>query len=902
MGKGIEGAVLRALGAKEHLITVTGTSRVTDHFRRVTFHTDTMLNPEGEPPGAWARLWFPDPDGGSKLFQRGYTILDADPEAGTFSVEFVIHHPLGPAAAWAKDAEVGDTLVGMRYGAHPFEVLDPPPKGYLLVGDLASYPAISSIAETIAGDVPVVVYLESHSPLDAEVPPIEGPNMMVQWVEELPDGQGLVQAISGGEWSGWYAWVTAESLATRRAKTLLQREYGVAKVMLHAHAYWARGRAMGTSRTVTDEDTPMTSVDADAMVTVPRSNVAAVDCVNQPDRARSEKPDVAVASSVSASASEPGRAMMSELAAVPAGSGTPPASVGSEQDNGILRPARRALIAGGVAQGLLSLIEVVPFILFAELARLFLDGASRDRFVDTAVAAVVVMGVSAVGTAVLVFAMHLYDAGFSAAVRGRLMRKLTTLPLGWFEDRRSGDVKKLVADDVQALHYLVTHAVLDLVGAIVAPVVTLIYLFTVQWRLALVLLVPIIAFVWVMGAISRRDADKVVTSQRLMARASGEAQTFIATRDQARVFGSSSVVDLPGTLRRTGDFVDEWQRSTGPVKILAVMINRPTTILGILVVAAWLLMVPGWLTAVDLLPFLILGTSFGGKLLAASSNTGALVTGLESRDGLELMLGTPGLAGPADRPAGEGYIRFSQVRFGYGSGPAVLSEFDLQLDAGTVTALVGPSGAGKSTVAGLVARLWDPQAGQISINGRDVRDMSHDELYAMVTILMQDVQLIRATVRENIALTRPDATDHEIMAAAQAANIHDTVMALPQGYDTVVDSDRLSGGERQRIGIARALLADTPIVVLDEATAAADPDSEWAIRQGLSRLLAGRTVLMIAHRLHTVRDADRIIVLDGGRIVEDGTHQQLLEAGNVYTELWNATAATAAAHSTGGNH
>ncbi|MDK8509895.1 ATP-binding cassette domain-containing protein [Corynebacterium bovis] len=865
MGKGFQGAVLRTLGAREHLLTVTGTTRVAEHFHRVTFHSDTMLDPEGETPATWVRLWFPDPEGGPKMFQRGYTLLDADPATGTFSVEFVIHHPSGPAAHWAENAEVGDTLVGMRFGARPFELLDPPPEGYLLLGDLAAYPAIASIARAVPADIPVVVYLESHSPHDRDIPLVSGPNITVEWVEDLPDGQGLAQAVRGGEWTGWYAWVTAESLTTRRAKTVLQREFEFTRATLHSQAYWVSGRSMGTSRSLDEAgDTPGT-------------------------------PAAATADGASATPA-PAAADPARTASTPrprtGGPGTPDTGAGPatrRKEPGVLRPARGALIAGGIAQGLLSLLQIVPFILFAELARLFLDGADRERFVSTAVAALVVMGLSAFGTAALVFAMHLYDARFAATVRRRLMRKLTTLPLGWFGERQPGDVKKLVADDVQALHYLVTHAVLDLVGAVVTPLATLIYLFAVQWRLGLVLLLPNIAFFGVMVSISRRDADKVVQSQRLVARASGEAQTFISTRDQARVFGPSSVVDLPGTLRRTGDFVEEWQLDTGPAKILAVMINRPTTVLGILVVAAWLLMTPGWLTAADLVPFLVLGTSFGGQLLAVTTNTGALVTGLESRDGLELMLGTPGLAGPADRPAPDGHIRFSGVRFGYGPGHTVLPDLDLRLEAGTVTALVGPSGAGKSTVAALLARLWDPQAGQISIDGRDLRDMTQDELYSTVTILLQDVQLIRATVRENIALTRPDATAAEVEAAARAAHVHDTVAALPQGYDTVVDTDRLSGGERQRIGIARALLADTPVVVLDEATAAADPDSEWAIRQGLSRLLEGRTVLMIAHRLHTVRDADRIVVLDRGRVVESGTHDDLLAADGLYAGLWRAT-------------
>ncbi|PZU35676.1 MAG: hypothetical protein DI576_00375 [Actinomyces sp.] len=250
--------------------------------------------------------------------------------------------------------------------------------------------------------------------------------------------------------------------------------------------------------------------------------------------------------------------------------------------------------------------------------------------------------------------------------------------------------------------------------------------------------------------------------------------------------------------------------------------------------------------------------------------------------------GGPEGAGPPPAPAPD-RLALEGVTFAYDAGHPVLTDLSLSLEPGVVTALVGPSGAGKSTVAALAARLWDPQGGRVALGGTDLRELAQDDLYARVTILLQDVQLIRATVRDNIALTRPEATRAQVEEAARAARVHDVIAALPQGYDTVVDSSRLSGGERQRLGIARALLADTPVVILDEATASADPDSELEIRRALSTLLKGRTVLMIAHRLHTVRDAERIVVMDHGRVVETGTHASLMAADGVYAAMWAAT-------------
>ena len=734
---------------------------------------------------------------------------------------------MGPAAYWATTCEPGDQIVAMRFGEEPFELLDPAPAGYLFLGDLASYPAIHALASSIPPEHPVVVYLEQHDERDTALPLPEGPNIEARWVEELPDGQGLAQAISGRDWTGWYAWVTAESLATRRARTPLEREFGLNRATLHAHAYWVRGRAMGKSRVLEQA-------------------------------AREQEPQPTVAST-----------------AVPA-----PVRV--------LAPARGALVVGGLAQALLAVVQIVPFILFAEVARLFLRGAGVDEFIAVGVAALLVMALSAAGTTVLLFGMHLYDARFAAALRRRLMDKLSTLPLGWFTNRKAADVKTLVGDDVAALHYVVTHSVLDLVAAVVTPVVALGYLFAVQWRLALVLLLPLVVFLFVMIRISRRDADKNALVQRTSALASGQAQTFLSTIDQARVFGPSAVVDLPETLNRMGDVVERWQQETSLAKTQAVMINRPTTVLGLLVLAGWAFISAGWMRPEELIVFLIVGTSCGAQLIGIASGIGVLTQAFAARDSLEWLLGTPGLVSPDNRHAPPGHVRFAGVRFGYGAGPAVLPALDLELEPGQVTALVGPSGAGKSTVAALLARMWDPQEGVVSIDGIDIRNLSSNELYAKVAILLQDVQLLRASVRDNIALSRPEATDEQVRAAAEAAQIHERIMQLPQGYDTVVDNTRLSGGERQRIGIARTLLADTPIVVLDEATAAADPDSEWAIRQGLDRLLTGRTVLMIAHRLHTVRDADRIVVLRDGAIAESGTHQELLDRDGIYAELWRA--------------
>lgn len=230
------------------------------------------------------------------------------------------------------------------------------------------------------------------------------------------------------------------------------------------------------------------------------------------------------------------------------------------------------------------------------------------------------------------------------------------------------------------------------------------------------------------------------------------------------------------------------------------------------------------------------------------------------------------------------------MSFAYDGRADVLSGIDLVLEPGTLTALVGPSGSGKSTLASLLPRLWDVGHGRITIGGIDLREMAAADLYQAVSFVLQDVQLLRMSLAENIALARPDASQAEIEAAARAAQIHDRLMVLPRGYASVPGEDEhLSGGEAQRVAIARAILADAPILVLDEATAFADPEAEAATQSGLSTLIAGRTVLVIAHRLHTITGADQICAMGAGRIVERGRHADLVAAGGLYAQLWAAS-------------
>ncbi|MDE2817076.1 MAG: ATP-binding cassette domain-containing protein [Chloroflexota bacterium] len=261
----------------------------------------------------------------------------------------------------------------------------------------------------------------------------------------------------------------------------------------------------------------------------------------------------------------------------------------------------------------------------------------------------------------------------------------------------------------------------------------------------------------------------------------------------------------------------------------------------------------------------------------------------------------------AERPVLDGAsIEVCNVDFSYGEqgqdSRMVLRDVSFAAEPGTVTAVVGPSGAGKSTLARLMVRFWDVETGAIRIGGVDIREMPIPQLMEQTAFVFQETFLFNESVAANLRIAKPEATEEEIVAAAKAANAHEFVLALPQGYETPIgeSGDRLSGGERQRLAVARALLKDAPIVILDEATAYADPENEVALQGALDRLIAGRTVIVIAHRLSTVAGADQMIVLDEGRIVEHGRHDELVQRGGLYSRLWDAFSDASAIALTGG--
>ncbi|WP_433577926.1 ABC transporter ATP-binding protein [Nocardia brasiliensis] len=561
----------------------------------------------------------------------------------------------------------------------------------------------------------------------------------------------------------------------------------------------------------------------------------------------------------------------------------------------ILAPVRRTLTLASLIMAVASVCTVVPFVLIVEACRELLAAeVDTDRVWRLVWLAMLVLLARGLLQAVALTWSHLVDAGYQLTVRRALAAKLTRVPLGWFGERTSSEVKKYLQDDVEALHYLVAHARLEFVGALIVPLVTLGYLVTVDWRLTLVLLIPLVAYAISLSKMMDQDSrDRLAVYNRWERRVQEATVEFVDGIQVVRAFGQAGKAHSEFQAAADGQArsLDRWKTPMIRLQSGSDITLAPVFVMVLIVVAGLAGVGLDWFAPLDVLPFLLVGLGLGSSLLGLGYGGQALRAAGAAALRLHELQQTPELTtGTATAPVGDeeqGVVRFEAVGFGYRSDHQVLRDLDLELRPGTITALVGPSGSGKSTLGKLVPRFYDVDSGRITIGGRDIRDYSTEELYRTVGFVFQDVRLIRGTIRENLRLADQDADDAALERAARAAQIHDRIMALPRGYDSEIGVDAsLSGGEAQRLSIARALLADSPVLVLDEATAFADPESEAAVQDALAVLVAGRTVLVIAHRLHTITGVDRILVLENGSIVEQGDHQGLYQAGGTYQRLW----------------
>lgn len=577
-------------------------------------------------------------------------------------------------------------------------------------------------------------------------------------------------------------------------------------------------------------------------------------------------------------------------------SGTPdPAPQATSAAAVTLRTVRPVLPSATVAviiQAVGSVFSAVQFLALAELSDRLISGRTAMEAVQGPLFLfLTALGLSALFGAVALLMTHVADVNLQAFLRLGIAAKLSRLPLGWFDSRSSGRVRQLVQNDVDSLHQLVAHTIVDMTAGVLTPLGSVIVCFVLDWRLGLVALLPAVLYALAYSALApRSNAEVMDRIHEGLAGVSEAIVEYVNGIGVLKIFGRAGQ-GFRRFSERSGQFLKDFADMVRPQMrahtVAVVFLSAATAGVVELAFGLWFVHA-GWTRPADLLVVTVIAMLLPASIQTVAVSNRSLTQAVDAARRICELLDVGELPVPDApvRPTGTD-VTIRDVTFGYDPEHPAVRHVTADLPAGGVTALVGPSGSGKSTLAALVARFRDPDLGTVSIGGTDVRDIDPDVLRRTVGTVFQNPQLLTVTVAENIRLAVPDATDDRVEAAARAANIHDRIAALPRGYQSVVGEDaRLSGGEAQRVAIARTLLADTPVLLLDEATSATDPESETAVQEGINRLTAGRTVLVIAHRLTTVVDADRILVMDAGRLVEQGTHAELLAAGGLYARMW----------------
>ncbi|MCD2493011.1 ABC transporter ATP-binding protein/permease [Lacrimispora sp. NSJ-141] len=476
-------------------------------------------------------------------------------------------------------------------------------------------------------------------------------------------------------------------------------------------------------------------------------------------------------------------------------------------------------------------------------------------------------------------------------IRQMVLAKLPRLPLGTVMETSSGKIKQIVVDQIDSMETTLAHLLPEMTSNILAPLCVVAYLFVLDWRMALIALITLpvgMAFMMaVMGGYGKDYQGAVKTTQAM----NETIVEYIGGIEVIKAYnqGKNSYAKFSDRVEANAAYYYNWMKKCQFKMSMAYAIV-PATLITVLP-AGWLFYRAGSIQIDTFLTCVILSLSIAGPLIAAMSfvdNLAKVGTTVGSVD--EILKAEEQHHSETPVVFGEPCINLENVSFGYHRDREILHDVSLTIPAGSMTALVGPSGSGKSTIAKLIAGFWDVTAGKIVLGGVDEKEIPLTQLYEQVAFVSQDNYLFDDTVRENIRMGRLSASDAEVEAAAKTAGCDAFIRSLEKGYDTNVGGGgaHLSGGERQRIAIARAMLKDAPIVILDEATAYIDPENEAVVQKAVAQLVKGKTLIVIAHRLSTITQADQIVVVMDGGITDIGTHEKLLESCPLYKNMWQA--------------